>query len=267
MANALHSDRPDPFPPNGPRRAPATPEKEAAGRPQFEAVLASSAVNMKRGLVAVDVIDRDIDGVVVVTRLGAAIEGWIAVEGQEWTALQGKERIRISVRPPIFGIAAAGGVTGAPTMAVRPDGSFGFPLVSQFEDYRLSITDLPEDVYVKTARFGSRDILGKSFPISGPSSDRVEVLLSVKGGRIEGNASPNATVLLVPQAQLERPDLFRTATADASGRFNLRGIAPGAYTLFAFERTTDSYLALERAGTAVQVTESSRARVDVPFNR
>jgi hypothetical protein len=73
--------------------------------------------------------------------------------------------------------------------------------------------------------------------------------------------------VLVPQAKFERPDLFRTATADTSGRFTLRGLAPGAYTLFAFERSTGSYLALERAGTAVQVTESGRAMVNVPLSR
>jgi hypothetical protein len=70
-------------------------------------------------------------------------------------------------------------------------------------------------------------------------------------------------------------DLFRTATANAEGRFAVRGIAPGAYGVFAFERSTDSYLALDSlavasgrvVGTPVQMIEGSRATVNLTVSQ
>jgi hypothetical protein len=64
---------PPPQPPISPTAPPATPEELAAMRRQMEAFLTSSAVSLKRGLAAVDVVDRDVDGVVVIARPSSLI--------------------------------------------------------------------------------------------------------------------------------------------------------------------------------------------------
>jgi hypothetical protein len=70
----------------------------------------------------------------------------------------------------------------------------------------------------------------------------LNVVLSNKGGQIDGTVfdskrQPVAGIqaVLVPDAQRDRADLFRTATTDRSGHFSLRGIAPGDYKVFAWE--------------------------------
>ncbi len=134
-------------------------------------------------------------------------------------------------------------------------GRLALPIFQPWDTHRLEVSDLPEDVYVKAAHFGPKDILGNSFPMSGPTTDRFEVVLSPKGGRVDGKVGnvvsgedrplPNAAVVLVPDAQLQRIDLYRMTTTDASGRFTIRGIAPGEYKAFAFENASDSYRAFE----------------------
>jgi hypothetical protein len=261
----------DGTPPPGPSRPPPsqTPEQEAEGEAarlkEFEAFLASPAIKFVRGLAAVDVVDSDVDGVVVQCALSPAIQGRVSIEGGDWASVAERDRIRVSVEQPRYGIQPEGGTLAVPPIEVRTDGSFGYPLFFPSNGYRLSVSALPDDVYVKTAWLGSTDILGKSFTIAGPKMDDFEIVLSTRGGRIEGTAVPNATILLAPEAQLERIDLFRVATADAAGRFSLRGIAPGAYTLFAFEDRRDSYKGLDpahqAAGSRVQIREDSRLTV------
>jgi hypothetical protein len=47
---------------------------------------------------------------------------------------------------------------------------------------------------------------------------------------------PDAVVVAVPEAHFRsHPDRYRKAVTDQSGRFILRGMPPGDYTLFAWE--------------------------------
>src|SRR5262245_25603574 len=51
----------------------------------------------------------------------------------------------------------------------------------------------------------------------------------------EGKALGEATVVLVPPAsRRQNRALYKTATTDASGRFTIRGVAPGSYKIFAW---------------------------------
>ena len=248
----------------GPRASPPTPEEDTARQKEFVAFLASPSLKFVRGLAAVDVVDSDLDGIVIHCKLATAIQGRIAVEGRDWASFPGKERIRVSISPPIYGIQPAEETLPMPPIEVRADGTFGYPMILPWDDYRLEVVGLPEDTYVKDARVGSKDVLGKAFSLSEPASDSFEVLLGTKGGRIEGNAPPKATVVLAPEAQLERIDLYRTTTVDASGRFTLRGIAPGGYHLFAFATAADSYRAAGSPGGAtVRISEGATAAMDL----
>ena len=75
-----------------------------------------------------------------------------------------------------------------------------------------------------------------------------------------------ATVVLVPDGERRsRPDLFRSASADDSGRFALRGIPPGDYRLLAWEDVEpgawlepDFLRDYERRGETLSVGERGR---------
>jgi len=264
-----------------PRPPPRTPEEEAAGRRAAESILASGLFQIVNGVATVDVVDRDVDGVVVLCKAATAIQGQIFMEGGE--RLSGADRMRVSIHP--LGHPNSSGVFEISSpLEVAPDGTFGSPIFLPWDTHRLEVSGLPEDVYVKAAHFGPKDILGNSFPISGPTTDRFEVVLSSKGGRVDGKVGgvvsgedrplPNAAVVLVPSAQLQRIDLYRMTTTDESGEFTIRGLAPGEYKAFAFETASDSYRAFEpnfaslsdSGGVALSVVESKSAVVKVRVN-
>jgi hypothetical protein len=144
-------------------------------------------------------------------------------------------------------------------------------------EYRLTVTPLPTDVYVKQARFNQADILNKPIQYTASDSGTLEVVLSARGGEIDGTAVADnlqsvqsSTAVLIPDRQRDRIDLYKNATVDANGKFNFRGIAPGDYRVFVWE-AIDPYVYFdpdflkqnESRGKAVHVSESSREALEV----
>jgi hypothetical protein len=111
----------------------------------------------------------------------------------------------------------------------------------------------------------------------------IEIVLATNPGVLEGiavdkNRQPvaNATIALVPDAARRlRPDVYRTARTDESGRFRLRDIPPGVYFAFAWEdiedgiwRDPEFIRSNEGAGRLVRINESGRETVEliaIPF--
>ena len=99
--------------------------------------------------------------------------------------------------------------------------------------------------FLKSVTLGGRDI-ATGFTASGPAT--LDLVVSTKGGMIEGvvvekekdvdNDHPvaNATVVAVPEEKYRKlPDRFGTGSTDQHGRFTIRGVAPGSYTLYAWQ--------------------------------
>jgi hypothetical protein len=70
--------------------------------------------------------------------------------------------------------------------------------------------------------------------IRGPSPGPLEIVLGSDPGRIQGGAVTGSQIVLAPNDR-NRKDLFKVATADATGRFTFTGVPPGDYKLFAWE--------------------------------
>lgn len=147
-------------------------------------------------------------------------------------------------------------------------------------EFRVLVSRLPEDAYVQAAHFGATDVLSRPLRISEPTQDSLDIVLSPRGGRIDGvvtndASQPAAGVLavLVP-ADRTRRDLFARATTDEAGRVTFRGVAPGAYKVFAwttlepFAYYDEALLkSVDAAATAVQVGESARLGVAIRLLR
>ena len=77
-------------------------------------------------------------------------------------------------------------------------------------------------------------------------------------------------VVLIPETQRNRFDLYRRVTADINGRFTIRGIPPGNYRLYAWEEIEpyayfdpEVVRQVESQGKAVRVTELSKETVEI----
>ena len=134
--------------------------------------------------------------------------------------------------------------------------------------------------YVKSVTLAGRDV-ATGFAASGPGS--LDLRLSSRGGIIEGEVVekekdidndhpvPNATVVAVPEEKYRKiPDRFGTGSSDQHGHFIIRGLAPGTYTLYAWQdvdedlwRDPDFLRSQEANGTTLKVEEGSSQKVEL----
>ncbi len=137
--------------------------------------------------------------------------------------------------------------------------------------------------FLKSVTLGGRDIT-TGFTASGPAT--LDVVVSTKGGTVEGvvvekekdvdNEYPvaNATVVAVPEQKYRKlPDHFAIGSTDQQGRFTIRGVAPGSYTLYAWQdleegvwHDPDFLKSQEANGTAVRVEEGSHQAVELKLS-
>jgi protocatechuate 3,4-dioxygenase beta subunit len=182
--------------------------------------------NRSRTVVQVVVEDEDIENLELVAAEGHEIEGHVRVEGPPINHLN------VALKP----VVDPGSLLDVPP-AVRPDGTFiiaGLPS----GEYRLSVTGMPDEFYVKSARFGPIDALEHEISLHGAVTGSLDVVLSNDGGRIAGRVADAGakSVILAPETpRPERSDLYKRAPVDANGRFSISGIAPGTYQIFAVQ--------------------------------
>jgi hypothetical protein len=116
---------------------------------------------------------------------------------------------------------------------------------------------------------GDSDVLSSALRFS--KGGALEVLISDKGGRVEGAVRPGSPVqvVLIPNERRDRAELFKAVAATADGRFAFTGVAPGDYKLFAWENLEPySYFdpefvkRFEDVGQLLSVSESSTQSVN-----
>jgi hypothetical protein len=139
--------------------------------------------------------------------------------------------------------ASAGhqGSSNSPT--VKADGTFVLPGVTP-GFYRVNLSRL-QSLYIKSVRFGFTDMTDVPLDLSGgvPPRSEFAIVLGNDGGEITGTVQneksepvDGAEITLLPAGSTRRVrSYFRTATADASGHFTLRGVAPGSYRILAWD--------------------------------
>jgi hypothetical protein len=136
------------------------------------------------------------------------------------------------------GEASLGGAMGG---RLKADGGFTLSGVAA-DHYRVNVTGMPENAYVKSARLGEAEML-ENGAVVGAGAGPLEIVLSAAGGTVEGVAlddkrqpAPGAVVVLAPgERRRHRRELFKDVATDQYGRFSIKGIAPGDYRLFAWQ--------------------------------
>jgi len=140
--------------------------------------------------------------------------------------------------------------------------------------------------FLKSVKLGGRDI-ATGFTASGPAA--IDVVVSSKGGMVEGTVVEattgkdgekdsdtvqpvaNVAVVAVPEEKFRKlPDRFGIGSTDQHGRFTIRGVAPGSYTIYAWQdledgvyRDPDFLKSQEANGTALRVQEGSHRQIEL----
>ena len=163
-----------------------------------------------------------------------SINGRLFVESREVVDLRGASVALISVDPDL---------PSPRSVFPQPDGQFSMNGVVP-GNYVLDITNLPGDLYIKVARFGTDDIVEKPLTLETAQTQHpLQVLFGSDGGHLQvgaydarGKPYSGAHFVLVPEVtRRSHREQYRLATSGEDGKALLRGIPPGSYKLFAWE--------------------------------
>jgi hypothetical protein len=181
----------------------------------------------------VEVTDRNIEGLVVTFKsaAGVTIEGVVRAAGEQPAGFN-PAGIHVSLRNLDEAQLSAGG------SALR-NGSLTFQNLVPGR-YEVSVYSPPEDGYLKSVKYLDREVPDRVIEIGASGEGtKLEVLMAFDGGEAtgvvedtSGTAVPGAAVFLYPKSQGKGVSL-QTATTDQHGRYLLRGIPPGEYSLLA----------------------------------
>ncbi|HUS05833.1 MAG TPA: carboxypeptidase-like regulatory domain-containing protein, partial [Bryobacteraceae bacterium] len=183
----------------------------------------------------VNVGNKDLDGLSIVLTPPFTLSGIVRMEGQDKPQFP-NARILLD--------GMDGLTMNTPNATVAADGTFTLQNVSAGQ-FRINITGLPANSYVKSVKAGNQEALETGADIAGPVP--VEIVLSPNAGQITGSVQDakqqplsGVTVVLAPDASRRSQYwLFKTAATSQTGGFTLSGIPPGEYTLLSWEDIED----------------------------
>jgi hypothetical protein len=225
------------------------------------------------GWTTVEVKDTDLDHVEVSVGPGVDVSGRIQVEGKTAEDLHNGITSMVGKLDPQGGQSLASLTPDIDVASIKSDGTFVFREVPQ-GSYSVSFFLVPAGFYLGSS--GAGDVLETGITVTrGHSPPALELVLNSGAGRIDGTVAseelpaPAAVVALIPDGkQRAQPNNYRQALSDQSGRFAVRNIAPGDYTLFAWEQIErgayfdPEFLAqYEERGKAVHVEEGGHMTV------
>jgi hypothetical protein len=275
-------------------------EFEVRGVAPGSYVLRASAGTDSQSLNArqdISVVAADVDGVRLVPQPSFTLSGHLHLEGSAAADLtQYSATLRQAELPEDPGFFMSQDFFGTRAPVDRL-GNFEWKNVTQGNYIVQVYGGDGQGFFLKSVRLGGRDV-ATGFTASGPAT--LDLLASTKGGTIEGavvqrekekekaagtghvsndhvnNDHPvaNATVVAVPEEKYRKlPGRFVTGSTDQHGRFTIRGVASGSYTLYAWQdledgvyRDPDFLKSQEANGTAVKVEEGSLQTVELKLS-
>jgi len=235
-------------------------------------VSASATVNIGnnsttvRARVPLEVVSSDISNLSLPLTAPAEVQGMLSVEGgPAGGASPSPGRMYIRLRPDVAGAA--------------PQATGNFVLRGvRSGNYQVSVSQLPEGAYLKSVRLADTEILDSGLRVNAEPLPPLTIVVSMRAASItaaaidaQGKPVPDALVALVPDAPRRgRLDLYKNGFADASGKVEIKGVAPGGYKAFAWRQVEDGawlngeFIArFEDIGKPVRVEEGANATVEV----
>jgi 5-hydroxyisourate hydrolase-like protein (transthyretin family) len=223
------------------------------------------------GQVPVNIVTSDSNDVVLTLGRGITVPVRLQIEGDPSPVVRDLNEIEVVLRPATSNLVETG------TPQIKPDGTSTITSVLP-GDYRV-VVHIPESMalYTRGVLHQRSDVLNNVWQVTSATSGMLDVILSSRGGQIEGTVrdtlnqpAQGVQIVLIPDQPRERLDLYKRATTDLEGRFLFRGIAPGGYKVFAWEAIEEyayyhaDILALyETQGVPVRVQDSSKDSIAI----
>jgi hypothetical protein len=166
---------------------------------------------------------------------------------------------------------------------VQKDGTFAFASVTS-GIWDISVQSVPKGGYIKSMKLGEQDVLTEDMNITSATNAPLNIVVSGRGGVVTGTVKmpersdvdigagePRAVVLLTPAGRLSHVESFRMIrSSEQDGKYELRGITPASYKLFAFEaldrtavRDPDFLSRIDSLGKPVEVREDEEIKLDL----
>lgn len=182
---------------------------------------------------SIDVGNTDVEGVGLNLLPGMSLTGRVAWDGQPTSDTP---RLTVYWR----GADNVYGYGGHAT--VTPPWTFVLNDVHDLT-YRIGAAGLCNDCYLKSLRYNGTTSPEDTFTPARGSNAPLELTISSKGAHLRGSVTDTDNlpaigvwVILVPdEAHRGSRRLYKSASTDQYGRFELRGIVPGDYKLFSWE--------------------------------
>jgi hypothetical protein len=189
----------------------------------------------------VDVIASDVDGVLLVLTRGIDIPVRVILEGKAAASAS----VTVGLNPSAEDATAD--FADVRRAVARPDGSFVLKEVSD-GSYSLDLYSNCQECYVKSASANGVDLLERGVQVSsGEAPSPVVIVYSSNSGTFTGAVTnkddlpaPGALVVLVPDSSShQKPNSYKSSTTDQYGHFEIRGVPPGHYKAFAWEKADE----------------------------
>jgi protocatechuate 3,4-dioxygenase beta subunit len=178
----------------------------------------------------IEIKNEDVTDLQVVMALTATISGRVRTEGDRPPNLRS---IRVLFEPE------SSTATGIALADVKADGTFSTSGILPVR-YRLKIFGVPDTFYVRTIQIGLENVENQIIDLSHPVGS-IEIVLSPAMGMISGSVLDEqqqrvdgAKVVLVPDPPHREQYALYKITSSKAGAFELYGVAPGDYKLFAW---------------------------------
>jgi len=228
------------------------------------------------GRVRLDVRDSDIRNVLITIPPSVEVKGTV-------TTAPGS-RIPASIRVQLMPDEASAAKIPAYQQVnrryatVNAEGAFSLSAVPEGRFRVSSVAGLPQDMYIADVRQSAQSVFDSGFDVNAKNTDPLEVVLGSGAGTVNGvvmdgptKTVAGATVILIPEiSRRSNRALYVQTTSNASGRFTLRGVAPGDYRVFAWEsippfaHVNASFMARhDDHGKPVHVVQSGAASVEL----
>jgi hypothetical protein len=225
-----------------------------------------------RAFAMLTVANTDIEGLQLRVGTPLAVAGAVRVDPAANVPAPDFTFIRVVLRP----VAGSNSATNQKTQAASPDGTFRINDLWPGE-YQVLTTGLPAGFYLKEVRLGELDLTNNPWRYNGTDAGTMSLVISPNTGTLDGVVSDaqgrplaGARVVLIPERNRGRTDLFRPAVTDPNGHFSLAGVAPGDYKLAAWESIEpfaffdpELLKQADDAAKPVRVMESSKQTINV----